>query len=73
MTRNEVYPSRWLKAADLSPDGEQVTIRKVTVEEIGEEREKKPIISFDDHRQRVGRERDQLGQHRRADWRTRFR
>ena len=48
MTRNEVYPSRWLKAADLSPDGEQVTIRKVTVEEIGEEREKKPIISFDE-------------------------
>ena len=47
MTRNEVYPSRWLKAADLSPDGEQVTICKVTVEEIGEEREKKPIMSFD--------------------------
>jgi hypothetical protein len=49
MIRNEVYPSRWLKAADLSPDGEQVTIRKVTMEEIGEEREKKPIMSFDDH------------------------
>ena len=48
MTRNEVYPSRWLKAADLSPDGEQVTIRKVTVEEIGEEREEKPIMSFDE-------------------------
>jgi hypothetical protein len=48
MTRNEVYPSRWLKAVDLSPDGDQVTIRKVTMEEIGEEREKKPIISFDD-------------------------
>lgn len=49
MIRNEVFPSRWLKAADLSPEGDQVTIRKVTMEEIGEEREKKPIISFDDH------------------------
>ena len=48
MIRNEVYPSRWLKAADLSPEGEQVTIRRVTMEEIGEEREKKPIMSFDD-------------------------
>ena len=48
MTRNQVYPSRWLKAADLSPDGEQITIREVTVEEIGEEREKKPVMSFDE-------------------------
>ena len=48
MTRNQVYPSRWLKAADLSSDGEQITIREVTVEEIGEEREKKPVMSFDE-------------------------
>jgi hypothetical protein len=48
MIRNEVYPSRWLNAVDLSPDGEQVTIRKVTMEEIGEKRERKPICAFDE-------------------------
>jgi hypothetical protein len=48
MTRDEVYPSRWLKAADISPEGEDVTMRKVTKEEIGEEREKKAIMSFDE-------------------------
>jgi hypothetical protein len=48
MTRSQVYPSRWLKAADLAPEGDQVTIRSVTVEQIGEERKQKPIISFDE-------------------------
>jgi hypothetical protein len=48
MTRNQVYPSRWLKATDLPSEGEQVTIRKVITEKIGEEREEKPIISFDE-------------------------
>jgi hypothetical protein len=48
MDIDEIYPSRWLKAADLSPDGDQVTIRKVTMEEIGEERERKAIMSFDE-------------------------
>ena len=48
MKCNEVFPSRWLRAADLEPDGEKVTIRKVTMEEIGEERERKPIMAFDE-------------------------
>jgi len=48
MKCNEVFPSRWLKPADLEPDGETVTIRKVTMEEIGEKRERKPIIAFDE-------------------------
>ena len=46
MTRNQVYPSRWLKAADLAPEGEQVTISNVTLEKIGEEREEKPVMAF---------------------------
>lgn len=48
MTRSQVYPSRWLNAADVSPDGEHVTIRKVTMQEIGEKRERKPICAFDE-------------------------
>ena len=46
MKYNEIFPSRWLKAADLELDGKKVTIRKVTLEEIGEERERKPIMAF---------------------------
>jgi hypothetical protein len=48
MTRNEVYPSRWLKASDLSEDGEQVTNSKVSIEPVGEEREEKPVMTFDE-------------------------
>jgi hypothetical protein len=48
MKSNQVFPSRWLKAADLGPDGETVTIRRVTMEEIGEERERKPVMTFDE-------------------------
>jgi hypothetical protein len=48
MTRNQIFPSRWLKASDLSREGQDVTIRKVTVEEIGEAREKKPVCAFDE-------------------------
>jgi hypothetical protein len=48
MKSNEVFPSRWLKAADLNPDGENVTIRKVTMEEVGEERERKPVMAFNE-------------------------
>ena len=48
MTRNQIFPSRWLKAADLPADGEQVTIGKVSVEPVGEEREEKPVMTFDE-------------------------
>jgi hypothetical protein len=46
MKCNQVFPSRWLKAANLEPDGEIVTIRKVAMQEVGEERELKPIMTF---------------------------
>jgi hypothetical protein len=48
MKCNEVFPSRWLKAADLSPDLETVTMRKVAMKEVGEERERKPVMTFDE-------------------------
>jgi hypothetical protein len=46
MKRNDVYPSTWLKAADLGPAGRVVTIRNVTLEEVGKERERKPVMTF---------------------------
>src|SRR4029453_1371751 len=36
------------RATDLAPEGQQVTIRNVTAEKIGEERKEKPIMSFDE-------------------------
>jgi hypothetical protein len=48
MKISQIFPSRWLKAVDLGPDGETVTIRKVTMELVGEERENKPVITFDE-------------------------
>jgi hypothetical protein len=48
MKSNQVFPSRWFKAADLPPEGEQVTIRGVGMEQVGEERERKPVMTFDE-------------------------
>jgi hypothetical protein len=48
MKSNQVFPSRWFKAADLEPNGEVVTIRKTVMEEIGEERERKPVMTFEE-------------------------
>jgi hypothetical protein len=48
MKISQIFPSRWLKAADLGPDGETVTIRKITMELVGEDRENKPVITFDE-------------------------
>jgi hypothetical protein len=48
MKSNQVFPSRWLKAADLESDGEVVTIRKIMMEAVGLEQESKPVMSFDE-------------------------
>jgi hypothetical protein len=48
MKISQIFPSRWLKAAELGPDGLELTIRKVTLEEVGEEREQKPVMAFDE-------------------------
>ena len=50
MKRDEVFPSRWLKAIDLDRgdfDG-NVTIKEVSWEEIGEEREEKAVAAFEE-------------------------
>ena len=46
-TVSEAFPSNYLKAADLAGRTVKVTIDKVTFEEIGQTRDRKPIIHFD--------------------------
>jgi len=50
MNRNDVFPSKYLKAGDLSEDGsgETFTIEKVEIEEIGMNKDKKPVIHFEE-------------------------
>ena len=49
MKRNDIYPSRWLKAADLPQGGETLTIERVTEEAIGKDRERKPVATFENY------------------------
>jgi hypothetical protein len=47
MKKDDIYPSKYLKASDLPEEGAQAaTIEKVTVEEIGLKKDKKPVIHF---------------------------
>ncbi len=45
-TMDELFPSNYLKAADLGNKTFKVKIDKVVFEEIGQDKEKKPIIYF---------------------------
>jgi len=44
---SKLFPSRFLKAADLNGRTVKVTIKKVEVEEIGQDKDPKPVIYFD--------------------------
>jgi hypothetical protein len=47
MRISEMYPSKYLKAADIN--GERtLTISNVVYEEVGQDREKKPVVQFSD-------------------------
>jgi hypothetical protein len=47
MKRDDVYPSKYLKASDLPEEGTQsATIEKVSIEEIGMKKDRKPVIHF---------------------------
>jgi hypothetical protein len=45
MKGNEVFPSKWLKAADLGTSEPVVTIKKVEMETLGDET--KPVLYFE--------------------------
>ena len=46
-TVDEAFPSNWLKAADLNNRTVKVTIDKVIFEEIGQNKDKKPVVYFE--------------------------
>ncbi len=46
-TVDEAFPSIWLKAADLNNRTVKVTIDKVLFEEIGQHKDKKPVMYFE--------------------------
>ena len=49
MNINDAFPSKYLKAGDLPDEGSQsVTIEKIALEEIGRDRETKPVIYFEE-------------------------
>jgi hypothetical protein len=48
MKRNEMFPAKFFKAADLPPAGLPVKIKGVTREPIGPEQKEKPVITFVD-------------------------
>ena len=50
MTLDDAFPSKYMKASDLPEEGSvTLTIDKVTIEEIGKEKQEKPVIHFKDH------------------------
>ena len=47
MNINDAYPSKYLKAADLPDEGSMaVTIEKIALEEIGKDKQTKPVLYF---------------------------
>ncbi len=47
-TVSDAFPSNYLKAADLNNRTGKVTINKVIFEEIGQDKDKKPVMYFAD-------------------------
>ena len=49
MNINDAFPSKYMKAGDLPEEGSQAfTIEKITLEEIGQDRQTKPVIYFEE-------------------------
>jgi len=53
MLISEIFPSRWLNAADLNNHVTTVEIDKVTLEEVGSNREQKAVVKFKDRRKEL--------------------
>ena len=47
MNRNDLFPPKYLKAADVGQHTPKVTIARVQLEELGDAREKKAVVYFD--------------------------
>lgn len=48
MQLGSMYPSKYLKADDLPPEGMLVEIQSLEIEEIGRDKSKKPVLYFAD-------------------------
>lgn len=49
MNIDQAFPSKYLKASDLPEEGTQAfTIEKIEIEEIGREKQRKPVLYFED-------------------------
>ncbi len=49
MNTDKMFPSKYLKAGELPEEGTlPVTIEKITIEEIGPNKDKKPVIHFEE-------------------------
>lgn len=49
MNIDQAFPSKYLKASDLPEEGSQAfKIEKIEIEEIGREKQSKPVIYFED-------------------------
>jgi hypothetical protein len=49
MNLDDAFPSKYLKASDLPEEGSlTLTIDKVEIQEIGMEKQRKPVISFEE-------------------------
>jgi hypothetical protein len=46
MKVSEIYSTRWIKVEQLPPEGKELTIARVGMEEIGREKEEKPVCAF---------------------------
>jgi len=54
MNKNDIFPSQYLKATDLPDEGaETFTIEKVEIEEIGKNKDRKPVIHFEETHKRL--------------------
>ena len=49
MNINDAFPSKYLKASDLPEEGsQQFTIERIEIEEVGQEKTRKPVIYFEE-------------------------
>lgn len=52
-TIDEIFPSKWLKPSDLGSNARVAIIAKIDYEIVGTEREKKPVLSFQNSTKRL--------------------
>jgi hypothetical protein len=53
MRMNDMYPSKYLRAADIGDGERTLTVATVSFEEVGEDRENKPVVRFSDEKKEL--------------------